>query len=108
MQEYTTREIDRRFALLKQYERRCIIHFLQETESGHAEFSNVVSHLQKQDPTPDESDKIATTLHHTHLPQLATIDVLEYDSRSQTIRYHGDDLVETLMESTPETHIPGP
>jgi hypothetical protein len=107
MGKYTTQEIDERFALLDQYERRCIIHFLRETGAGHARFGDVVSHVQKQDPTPEEVDQLAGVLHH-HLPKLATINLLEFDSRSGMVRYHGDELVEALLDVTPETHIPGP
>lgn len=108
MQEYSTREIGQRFELLVRYERRCVIHFLQETQRGHAPMGDVVNHLQKQDPTPDEHDKIVSALHHIHLPKLATLDVLDFDSHSGTVRYHGDELVEALLESTPETYIPSP
>lgn|GEM_PF-1880349 len=106
MQEYTTEEIDRRFALLKQYERRCLVDFLQQTEAGHAPLDDVVSHLQKQEQTPDDRKKIATALRHRHLPRLNSTDMLEFDWRSGTVRYHGDELVEALLESTPETHNP--
>lgn len=106
MREYTTAEIDQRFALLDRYERRCIIQFLRESETGDVSVSDVVSHLRKQVPTSDEHDKIEVDLHHVHLPKLATIDALEFDSRSETVRYRGDELVEALLESTPETHDP--
>lgn len=91
--------------MLDRYERRCIIHFLQESETDQVSIGDVVSHLQKQDPTSDGHGRIAVDLHHSHLPELATLDALEYDSRSETVRYHGDELVEALLESTPETHV---
>lgn len=106
MREYTTGEIDQRFTLLDRYERRCIIHFLQESETGHVSISEVVSHLRKQDRY-QTNDRIEIELHHDHLPRLAEIDAIDYDSRSETIRYDGDELVEALLESTPETHTPG-
>jgi hypothetical protein len=104
MREYTTREIDQRFALLDRYVRRSIVHFLRESEENQVPISELVSHLQRQDPTTDEDEKIAINLQHNHLPKLASIDALEYDARSETVRYHGDDLVEALLESTPEKH----
>lgn len=85
-QEYSTEEIDQRFALLDQYERRCLIQFLQESETEHVPVSDVVSHLQKQDSISDEPDTIAINLQHNHLPKLATIDAFDYDSRLETIR----------------------
>ena len=107
MREYTSEKIDQRFELLSQYERRCIIHFLQEAETDHVSVSDLVSHLQKQDPVSDERDKLTTALNHNHLPKLAAFDVLTLDSRSETVRYNGDELLEALLKSTPETYIPG-
>lgn len=104
MREYTTEDIDHRFSLLDRYERRCIIRFLQESEEGRVSTDDVVSHLRKRDSTADERDKVAIDLRHTHLPKLATIEAVEYDSASETVRYGGDELVEALLETTPEAH----
>ena len=106
MREYTTEEIDQRLALLSKYERRCIIHLLQKAETDRVSISDVVNHLQKQDSTSDEDDKLAVDLYHNHLPQLDTVGAVDYDRDSETVRYDGDELVEALLESTPETHIP--
>ncbi len=95
IQEYTTEEIDQRFALLDQYERRCVIRFLQETETDHVSISDLVSHLRKQNPTPDDRDKLAIALHHYHLPKLAVVGALEFDSGSGAVRYNGDELERT-------------
>jgi hypothetical protein len=103
MREYTTKEIDNRFSLLNRYERRCVIRFLQESEEGSASFDDIVNHLRERNPTADDRDKVDISLQHTHLPKLATIGAVEYDSRSETVRYHGDELVEALLETTPET-----
>lgn len=106
MQDYTTREIDQRFELLTQYERRCVVDFLQEIDAEHAGLDEVVRHLQQQRQMPDERAKISVALLHIHLPKLATTDILEYDARSETVRYNGDELVESLLESTPEKPVP--
>ena len=107
MREYSTEEIDQRFALLDRYERRCLIQFLQESETDHVPVSDVVSHLQKQDSNSDGPDTIEINLQHNHIPKLTTIEAVDYDSRSETIRYTGDELLSSLLESTPETHTPG-
>lgn len=105
MKEYTIAKINQRFTLLSRYERRCVVRFLRETEAGHAGFGDLVSHLQKQEQTPDEREKNEIALHHNHLPQLATTGVIEYDPGSGTVQYHGDELVEALLGSIPETHV---
>lgn len=106
MDEYTTEEINQRFALLDQYERRCIVYFLQETQTDQVSISDVVNHLQRQDPTPDDRDKLVIALYHNHLPKLGTIDTFDFDSRSETVRYDGDELLEALLELIPETRSP--
>ncbi|WP_449272122.1 DUF7344 domain-containing protein [Halorubrum lipolyticum] len=106
MDKYTTEKINQRFALLDQYERRCIIYFLQETETGHVSISDLVNHLQRQDQTPGERDKLAIALRHSHLPKLGTIDTFDFDPRSETVRYDGDELLEALLEPISETHSP--
>lgn len=106
MRKYTTEEINKRFALLAQFERRCIIRFLEETEMENVQIGDLVDHIQKQDPSPADGEKISTVLRHIHLPKLATTDVLDMDPRSEAIRYNSDDLIESLLESTPEMYKP--
>ncbi len=105
MREYTTTEIDKRFALLDRYERRRVIQILQESETGHVSIRDVVSDLQKRDPTAADHDRIEVELHHIHLPKLTSLDAIEFDSCAKTIRYRGDELVEALLETAPETDI---
>ena len=105
MREYTTEEINQRFELLDRYERRCIIRFLREAETDHVSIDDVVNHLQKHPQTIDEYDKLIVSLQHHHLPKLASTAVADFDSRSETLRYNGDELVEAFLESTPETCI---
>lgn len=99
MREHTTEEIDERLELLDRYERRSIARFLRETETDQIPVSELVCHLQNQDQTPDERSKLTVTLRHTHLPKLDATDAFDYDSRSETVRYSGDELLESLLES---------
>jgi len=103
MQEYTTGDIDHRFALLDRYERRCIINFLKESETAHVPISDMVGHLQDQDPTTSDDKQIEIELHHIHLPKLATLDGVEFDFRSGTVQYSGDEFIEALLETALET-----
>lgn len=106
MREYPTEAIDTRFALLDRYERRCLIHFLRESETDHVSVSEIVKYLHKQDSTGTEDTTTAIRLQHIHLPKLATLEAVEYDSGAETIRYTGDDLIDALVDSTPESYPP--
>lgn len=105
MREYTTEEIDERLELLDRYERRSIARFLRETETDHTPVSDVVRHLQNQVQTPDERSRLTVALRHNHLPKLDAIDAFDYDSRSETVQYNGDELLESLLESLPEATV---
>ncbi|AHG00113.1 hypothetical protein HALLA_16215 [Halostagnicola larsenii XH-48] len=48
-------------------------------------------------PRTDEQRVTRAELHHTHLPQLADAGVIEYDSRTGTVRYRSHDRVEALL-----------
>lgn len=106
MSEYTAEKVNQRFALLDRYERRCIVQFLQETETGHVSMNELANHLQKQDPTPNGHDKIIVSLRHTHLPKFDTIDTFDVDFSSETVQYDGDEVLEALLEPIPETYNP--
>jgi len=104
MGSYTSKEIDRRLALLAQSERRAIIRYLRESEADTVPVGEIARHLRKSDATRDGRDEIAIELHHNHLPSLAAASVLDFDSSSEAVRYNGDELVEALLESIPESH----
>lgn len=41
---------------------------------------------------------VAIALHHNHLPKLAESAVIDYDPRSKTVRYWGDDRISAYLE----------
>lgn len=43
----------------------------------------------------------AISLRHADLPALADAGIVDYDPRSATVRYDGDDLVSELLEAVP-------
>lgn len=44
------------------------------------------------------TEAIQAKLHHVHLPKLADCGFLEYDPRSNTVRYQPDERVEKLVQ----------
>lgn len=45
-----------------------------------------------------------TELHHVHLPKLTDCGLVEYDTRSETVRYQPDESVEALVEFLAERY----
>ncbi len=52
--------------------------------------------MQSRDPD-EELERLVALLHHQHLPKLAAADIVEYDTRSSTVRYLGCSLTETVL-----------
>lgn len=97
---HSAEAVDERFKLLGQHERRCLIRFLQAAETDRVPISDVVSHLQKQDLASDTREELTIALYHKHLPKLDAIEAIQFDSRSGTVRYDGDELLDALLESS--------
>lgn len=57
------------------------------------------SYLARQLPSRSETE-LAVELRHKHLPKLDTLGWLEFDSRSDTVRYHGHGDVVEVLENT--------
>lgn len=89
--------------LLASRERREILdHFITtETEVETVEvlsckLARLVADNGNGESPSTESAK--TELHHFHLPKLAEYDLVEYDARSGTVRYHSDEQMEAIVE----------
>ncbi|WP_435181695.1 DUF7344 domain-containing protein [Halorussus sp. AFM4] len=69
-----------------------------EAEDGTAD--DEVGAARREGSGPDRERhrrRVAVTLHHNHLPRLDAAAVLDYDPRSRTVRYWGDDRVSTVL-----------
>lgn len=50
-----------------------------------SELATAVADLAFEDPSDESVDRVALSLHHTHLPKLAAHDVLEYDPATNMV-----------------------
>ena len=69
--------------------------------------SEVVDHLIHCNPELGESDRkrLKAKLHHVALPKLADAGLVDYDQRSQTIRYCGEPLLEKQISVLEEFEV---
>jgi hypothetical protein len=87
----TGEDLDALFEILADDQRRHILTYLEERDEDVAAFSELIDHVADErvgDPT-DDHERVAVRLHHAHLPKLADLDLVEYDARSETVRYRG-------------------
>ena len=87
--------VDATFYILSNRRRRYVCRYLLESEDGTTGFDELVDAVVAREADADgESDadhrkRVHSDLFHAHVPQLADAGLLDYDRRSDTIRYWG-------------------
>jgi DNA-binding transcriptional ArsR family regulator len=93
-------DLDALFEALGDAQRRQILGYLDATDDDVAAYSDLIEHVA--DDSGGESaadhDRIAVSLHHNHLPKLADAGIVEYDARSETVRYRGGPAVSDWLD----------
>lgn len=97
MDNLSESRVDEVFDLLSNPYRREMIMYLQDNPETTVE--EIATHLEEEhDNGKEESlDEVRATLHHSHLPKMDSVDVIEYDGGK--IEYTGDIEVEEVLDS---------
>jgi len=95
------------FELLASRRRRFVLYHLVDAD-GDVALDALVSHVVEWEtagltPPRGHEDRVATALHHVHLPRLASAGVLAYDDGDETVRYLGSAELERLLDAARET-----
>lgn len=91
--------IDAALRALADEHRRLTIQFLMEAPEETASFDELRDHVTAHSSGDSGPREVAIRLHHVHLPLLADADIVDYDPRSETVRYRTDSLVESVLSS---------
>ena len=82
--------------------RRIILSHLIESDSGVATVDELISDIIEEETSASDeipaAGDIEAQLHHVHLQKLTDSSVIEYDARSQELRYHEAPRLEKLLE----------
>ncbi len=95
--------LDTVFDILSHSYRRLILSYLSQTEDDLATVADLVSFISKQESETETSmqctqdDTVRVALQHNHLPKLDDAGVIEFDTRSETIRYWSHPKVEKYL-----------
>jgi hypothetical protein len=89
--------LDARLDALSGTRRRLVVHYFVTTGRDAAPVEDVVSHLVEREGTAGDRERTLVGLHHVTLPKLEEAGVVEYDARTETVRYRGDPLVEECL-----------
>lgn len=94
--------VDTVFEVLADRRRRYILCHLRDSSESAMVFDELVAFVTAQEPESADRDReqVAAHLHHVAVPKLADVGLIEYDARSETVRYRRHSLVETCLDHT--------
>lgn len=99
------RSIDDLFDTIAKPRTRYVLSHLESISVNVVELDDLVDNVAEREVEtglavdPEEHRRrVAIALHHNHLPKLAEAAVIDYDSRSKTVRYWGDDRIPACLE----------
>ncbi|WP_124196183.1 DUF7344 domain-containing protein [Natrarchaeobius chitinivorans] len=88
--------------ILANHRRRFLLEYLWDKPENSGSFEEATEHtilkIGKRRGVQPNHDDIQVDLQHHHLPKMADAGVIDYDIRSQTIRYHENERLETAYE----------
>lgn len=98
----TTLSLDEMLDLLANRQRRCLLEGLKEEADPTVSLDDAVSYVGNQiaeesEHQPTEED-VKVQLRHHHLPRLAESNLVDFDPRSETIRYRENEQLEAFHE----------
>lgn len=98
--------VDDTLNVLKNPERRRILQYFEAESVESVTIEELASHLASAKPDRPAAESrdqrtLEIRLHHVHLPKLADYGVLEFDARSDVIRYRSDPHVAELLACLP-------
>ena len=92
------------FVLLAKRRRRLALQILRDsaTPVPAKRLAERIADRERDDPTPEDVQRIFLTLYHVHLPKLDAADAVSYDPSDGTVRpgLHFERLVRTLERVT--------
>ena len=98
--------LDTLFAVLADEHRRRVVRYFQSAEDDVASVDDLIDYTAKEEKSGLTRDQLIQTFHHVTLPKLADQGVVEYDNRSQTVRYRGPPVLERMLTDITKSDLP--
>lgn len=98
--------LDTLFTALANEQRRQVLQYFQTAANSTASVEELITHTLETGAEDKSHEQLELTFHHITLPKLADLGVIEYDARSQTVRYRGSPVLEralTVMDETADS-----
>ncbi|WP_227773456.1 DUF7344 domain-containing protein [Haladaptatus pallidirubidus] len=82
---------------------RTAIQYFSATETDVTDLDELVDYVHEEVATITAPEQARIELVHIHLPKLADYDVIEYDERSEVIRYRSYPQLEAILDLTTQS-----
>lgn len=106
-----TNQLDTVFDCLRSARRRNLLYYLSDTEDAVVSVEDIVDAVWQQE-TPSTGSatvplrqSIRLSLVHVHLPRLAVIGAVDYDSRRGEVRFNGYPPLEEWLEQVSQLEL---
>ncbi len=106
--------LDDVFGALADPRRRLVVQYFLRSSDDVATVTDLARYVADRREA-EEFESVAVALHHKDVAKLAEADVIQYDPRTETVRYVGSELVSDLLgradsdaDSEPTTGTAGP
>lgn len=84
--------------VLRHHLRREVVHYFENiTDRTAVTFDELAAHVAARVPDRNR-EELSTVLLHMHLPKLKADGWLDFDQRSQEVRYYGHEAVPQVLE----------
>ncbi|WP_247001328.1 DUF7344 domain-containing protein [Halosolutus gelatinilyticus] len=110
-----TPSLDLIFEILSVHRRRYALYYLHDQSDSVATVAELIDNVSALDQLQGETDldpeerrnQIKTELQHVHLPKLEDAGLIEYDLRSETVRYWHQPSLEEWLEHAKHKELSG-
>ena len=102
-QSNRTVSLDAIFSALADETRRHVLQYFRSSSETVTPVEDLIAYTLAQDGAPDDPERIAVKFHHATLPMLDDAGFLEYDARSDYVRYRENPQVEEVLRLVTET-----
>lgn len=94
--------LNQAFDLLGNQRRRYALKSMHATTETVLSTDDVADRVLAHDPDAGDRDSVLIELHHEVLPRLADEGIVDFDARTDTVRYRGGELVDDLLATLSE------
>lgn len=105
--EYRDDPVDSILQALADQRRRSVIQYLRDTSDGVGRYEELAEYVCSHRTGANDIEEVRSSLHHIALPVLDDAELIEYDSRSETVVYKPNPLAEDILDAIEEHHSEG-